>query len=102
MYCQQCGSQNDDNAIVCAQCGSNMEKQKNKLDILSEKPHLLYAIVALLIGVFFVGSYSYFRYQDLTMKQLEQQKQEFEKLARETNLETQAKRIYKKRLSLRF
>ncbi len=50
--------------------------------------HFVYAAVILLIGIAFVASYTYFRYQDLEMKKQAQAKQEQEQVENANKLQS--------------
>jgi len=57
---------------------------------LSEKPHLLYSIVILIVGLAFVISWSYFRNEEINMQKQEQENRANEKLAKEVEAEKNA------------
>ncbi len=53
-------------------------------------PHILYASVILIIGLAFVGSWTYFHYQELEMKKQEKIEREQETIAKEAEEQNNA------------
>ncbi|MFI3325896.1 MAG: TM2 domain-containing protein [Clostridia bacterium] len=63
MYCKNCGQQIDDNAVVCTQCGTNVDGrpqvtvEANVVRVTGQKNKLVAGILGLFLGGFGVHNF---------------------------------------------